>query len=87
MKHIHSPACRELAAHLPDFLDGEARESICRSIEEHLQSCDDCRIVVDTLKKTITLYRNSPLEKVPSGVHERLVKVLNLGDLVDKPPK
>jgi predicted anti-sigma-YlaC factor YlaD len=81
MKHRHSALCAQLRAELPDYLDGEARESICRTIEEHLATCDDCRVVVDTLKKTITLYRNAPREDVPSDVHARLVRVLKLDEL------
>jgi predicted anti-sigma-YlaC factor YlaD len=85
MKHIHSGACSQLMAQLPDYLDGEARASVCRAIEKHLQSSEDCRVVVDTMKKTITLYRNVPREEVPSAVHERLVRVLKLDEIRDEP--
>ncbi|MBI5030040.1 MAG: zf-HC2 domain-containing protein [Chloroflexi bacterium] len=83
MKHIHSDLCGNLSSQLPDYLDGEAREAICRAIEEHLAECEDCRIVIDTMKKTITLYREAPLETVPSDVHRRLVRVLNLDDIIE----
>ena len=86
MKHRPGELCLELSAHLPDYLDGEAKEAVCRSIEEHLASCEDCRIVIDTLKKTITLYRAAPVENVPTDVHNRLVRVLNL-DEIQKPEK
>ncbi len=78
MKPHHSDLCAELQLQLPDYLDGETKDAICRAIEQHLASCDDCRVVVDTMKKTIMLYRNEPREDVPSDVHERLVRVLNL---------
>jgi predicted anti-sigma-YlaC factor YlaD len=81
VKHQHTDLCAQLQAQLPDYLDGEARAEICRAIEEHLASCDDCRIVVDTMKKTITLYRNAPREDVPRDVHARLVRVLKLEDI------
>lgn len=80
MKHQHTGVCAELSAQLPDYLDGEAREAICRAIEEHLAECEDCRVIVDTMKKTITLYREAPLETVPPDVHRRLVRVLNLDE-------
>ncbi len=78
MKHEHTELCAQLQSELPDYLDGEARAEICRAIETHLADCDDCRVVVDTLKKTITLYRNAPCEDVPQDVHARLVRVLSL---------
>jgi predicted anti-sigma-YlaC factor YlaD len=81
VKHEHTELCVQLQAQLPDYLDGEAKEAICHAIEEHLASCDDCRVVVDTLKKTITLYRDAPREAVPQDVHARLVRVLKLDDI------
>ena len=81
MKHPHTDLCGDLSAQLPDYLDGEAREAICRAIEEHLAECEDCRVFIDTMKKTITLYREAPLEAVPSDVHSRLVRVLHLDQL------
>jgi anti-sigma factor RsiW len=80
VKHEHNDLCAQLQAQLPDYLDGEARAEICRAIEAHLADCDDCRIVVDTLKKTITLYRAAPRDAVPREVHARLVRVLNLDE-------
>ncbi len=82
MKHQHTDLCAELSSQLPDYLDGAAKETICRAIEEHLAECEDCRVIVDTMKKTITLYREAPLETVPSDVHARLVRVLNLDDVL-----
>jgi len=87
MNHEHTDLCGELSSQLPDYLDGEAREAICRAIEEHLAECEDCRVVVDTIKKTVTLYRQAPMEQVPSNVHRRLVRVLNLDDLTQPSTK
>jgi anti-sigma factor RsiW len=84
MKHRPGEWCAELSSQLPDYLDGEAKETICREIEAHLAECQDCRVVIDTLKKTIGLYRTAPREEVPGEVHQRLVKVLNL-DQMQKP--
>ncbi len=81
MSHPRTQVCAELQAYLPEYLDEQAKESICRAIEEHLAACDHCRIVIDTIKKTIALYRDAPPETVPDQVHQRLIKVLNLPDL------
>jgi predicted anti-sigma-YlaC factor YlaD len=82
MNHEHTDWCAQLRAQLPDYLDGEARAEICRAIEAHLADCENCRIVIDTLKKTIALYRAAPCEQVPPDVHARLVRVLNLDELL-----
>lgn len=70
--------CKHLKSQLSGYIDGELDESLCAEIEKHLSGCDKCRIVVDTLKKTVMLYREAPPETVPAPVHERLIKVLEL---------
>jgi predicted anti-sigma-YlaC factor YlaD len=78
--------CRELKDKLSDYLDGELESALCAQIEQHLRGCDDCRVVVDTLNQTITLYRNYGQATVPPDTHERLTRVLKLERLKSKPP-
>ncbi len=73
--------CQELKAKLSDFLDGDIDDAVCLEIKRHLEGCDNCRIMVDTLKKTIVLYRDEPRETVPPETHARLWKVLKLEEL------
>lgn len=51
---------------------------ICSEIEEHMAGCEDCRAVIDTLSKTISLYRTLPQRDLPDGVRERLYIALDL---------
>lgn len=78
MPHIHSAACEGLKNQLSAYIDGELDDALCLAIQEHLADCNKCRIVIDTLKKTVTLYRDAPHETVPPEMHARLVKVLDL---------
>ena len=73
--------CPDLIHELSDYLDGLATPSICAEIEQHLQECPDCKIMVDTMKKTITLYReHEKTTKLPNEVRKRLYRVLDLSD-------
>ena len=47
--------CRHLLGQLADYVDGEASQALCQEIERHLSGCENCRVVVDTLRKTVTL--------------------------------
>ncbi len=80
-KHV---SCRQLVHSLSDYVDGTLDESLCQELERHLQDCDDCQIVVNTLKKTVELYRTTPCEDVPEDVRERLFTRLNLEDYLKK---
>jgi predicted anti-sigma-YlaC factor YlaD len=51
--------CDSVLNQLSDFIDEDAREELCQAILEHLSRCPDCRVKVDTLRKTIVLYQGS----------------------------
>lgn len=74
--------CRALLGSLSDYVDGTAGDELCRELERHLAECEDCRIVVDTLKKTVYLYHASTETNLPVGVRERLFKRLNLDEFL-----
>ena len=73
--------CQHLLDQLSDYVDGELEQAMCEEIERHLAGCQNCRIVVDTLSKTVRLYRTHGQDPVPGDVQERLFKVLNLENL------
>lgn len=87
--HSHAPdfSCQQLLASLGDYVEGDLAPELCQEIERHLASCEHCRVVVDTLNKTITLYHDSAHEtELPSDVRGRLFHVLKLDDLLEKKP-
>lgn len=49
--------CEELLRVLNDYVDGDVDPAVCSGFEEHLAGCNPCKIVVDTIRRTITLYR------------------------------
>jgi predicted anti-sigma-YlaC factor YlaD len=68
--------CKEVLDQLSDFVDEEAREELCRAIEEHLARCGGCKVVVDTVKKTIMLYHSDGPAETPVRVSAALQSVL-----------
>ncbi len=72
--------CRQLLGSLAAYLDGEASEALCVEIEHHLEDCENCRVVVNTLRKTVELVRDLPQPDLPEGARERLYKSLDLAD-------
>nr|MCU0508247.1 zf-HC2 domain-containing protein [Anaerolineae bacterium] len=63
---------------LSDYIDGELEAELCAEIEQHVAECDNCRIVVDTLKRTVTLYHDHGHEPLPDEVKLRLLAALDL---------
>jgi anti-sigma factor RsiW len=83
VRHQYEEACGQLLAHLSDYVDGTLQAGLCRELEQHLAGCDDCRIVLNTLKKTVELYRLEGPAGMPDAVRERLFKRLSLDDLME----
>ena len=73
--------CEALLGSLSEYIDGELNAELCREIEKHLAGCENCRVVLNTTKRTIDLVQ-APAESVavPDDVRERLFKRLNLDD-------
>lgn len=76
-------SCRQLLGSLSEYIDGSLETELCAKIEQHLSECENCRIVVDSLNKTISLYHTTAQqEAVPKGVRVRLFRCLDLGDYI-----
>lgn len=77
--------CRHILHSLSGYLDGDLEDELCAEIERHLNGCENCQIVVDSLKKTIYLYHvTAGQEQVPNGLRDRLFESLELNDFLKK---
>lgn len=84
-KHHEHKECRKLLGSLSDYVDGELSEELCTALEQHMLDCEDCRVVVDTLRKTVYLYhKTTEPEPLPGDIRQRLYKSLNIEDIVGK---
>jgi anti-sigma factor RsiW len=68
--------CTVVIARLSEYLDLELVEDARRDIEVHLERCVECRVCVDTLRKTIALYRREAERECPEQVRIRLHAIL-----------
>jgi Putative zinc-finger len=68
--------CAELLKYLNEYVDGIVDPAVCEEFEKHMAGCNPCQIVVDNIRKTITLYKEGQPYKLPGEFHERLHNVL-----------
>jgi hypothetical protein len=78
MKRRSSVACRDIFRHICENLDENMDSPECREIRKHMDDCPDCVAYLDSLKKTVRLYRVYPSPKVPGTAHRRLIAKLKL---------
>ncbi len=68
--------CPEYIKDLNDYLDGGVSTELCEEIEKHIGRCENCRIMIDTLKQTVTLCREGLPEDLPVPLQNRLNNLL-----------
>ena len=80
--------CKELLGFLSEYIDGALQEELCAVIDRHLAECENCRVVVNTLRKTVELYQETGVpaagEPLPEDVRQRLFFHLNLEEYLKK---
>jgi predicted anti-sigma-YlaC factor YlaD len=68
--------CKKVIVELSSYLDGVLDSGTKIDLEQHLSGCTDCRLVVDTCRKTIQIFCNSEPVPLPEDVRERLHSAL-----------
>ena len=59
-----------------DYVDGAVDPAICEEFEEHLAGCNPCQVVVDNIRKTISLFKAGQPYPMPPEFHDRLHQAL-----------
>ncbi len=68
--------CKDLLKILNEYVDGTIDPSMCAEFEKHLDGCNPCQVVVDTIRKTITIYKEGQPYELPVEFKEKLHKTL-----------
>jgi predicted anti-sigma-YlaC factor YlaD len=81
-----NPQCHDLLSNLSEFIDGTLKEELCNQIQQHMEGCENCRIVVDTLRRTVILYQTFAADppEMPEEVRERLYRSLALDEFLKR---
>lgn len=80
MKKQELVRCKDVADHICEHLDTDLDRKRCHEIRQHIKDCPDCYAYLDSMKKTIHLYRIEKAPSVPKRVRSRLFAVLHLSD-------
>ena len=57
--------CRDVLLEYSRHLEGEISADICASMERHLEACDRCRGLCESLTRSLALCRSTPFAQVP----------------------
>ena len=70
--------CEHILERLCDDIAEDIDSEVCQEIKNHLETCEECRQQLNSVRNTVHLFRCLQEYDVPSSVHHRLVTLLNL---------
>jgi len=76
--HVHTLSCGKVYEHLCDNLDSKLDSEACRRIKAHIKGCKNCSALLDSLKKTVYLYKKYPAPELPEKSRKKLFAVIRL---------
>ena len=69
--------CQEVLDELSDYLDDEARAELVQEVDQHLSHCAHCQVEVDSMRRTIAIYRCDERVVLPVSLCDKLQKALD----------
>lgn len=79
--------CEELLRYLSDYIDQNLDEALTAAAQEHLATCHNCRVVLDTTQQTIFLFREQGKQTIPAARRQQLFNRLQDAFLFEKGQK
>lgn len=64
--------CETLLAYLSDYIDHNLSENLSQAAQDHLQTCQNCRVVLDSTQRTIRLARQHSQTVIPAERRQAL---------------
>ncbi len=68
--------CQELLKMLNEYVEGDVDPGVCQELEKHLAGCNPCKVVIDNIRKTVSLYKNGQAYELPLDFKQRLHSAL-----------
>ncbi|MBN2410825.1 hypothetical protein JXQ31_03970 [candidate division KSB1 bacterium] len=72
--------CDEIFNRICDDLSEDINSQVCLEIKNHIKTCSKCRAQLMSMKNAVNLFKCLEDKVVPTHVHERLLKMLNVLD-------
>ena len=73
--------CEKYLKKVCDDLAEDINSDFCEALKNHLEECESCLAEISAMKNAVNLYKCLEEKKVPQDIHNRLVSLLNVGDL------
>lgn len=68
--------CEGVTRELSNYIDGDVDATLRRELDEHLQGCQHCTVVLNQVKHTVELFCDAEPVELPADVRTRLYTAL-----------
>jgi anti-sigma factor RsiW len=68
--------CSQFLEELSDYLDDEVGSAMRSEFERHIGNCPDCRVIWDTTRKTVRIFKGLEPHPIPRQLESRLLEAL-----------
>ena len=69
-------SCRQFIHELGDYVDGDLASSSRDECDHHMEECWRCRVLLETTRETVYLFRTCCSATIPPDVEERLMTAI-----------
>jgi anti-sigma factor RsiW len=70
--------CAELIHYLSDYIDRNLDEALTAEAQEHLATCRNCHVVLNTTQRTISLFKETGRQTIPAARRAALFERLQM---------
>ena len=70
--------CAELIRYLSDYIDRDLDEALTAEAREHLATCRNCHVVLNTTRRTISLFKETGRQTIPAERRAALFERLQM---------
>ena len=81
--------CAQFLKELNDYLDDTLDRAMRAELERHLTKCSDCRVIWDTIRKTVRVYKGLQPYPIPPQLESRVLAAIarkaSSGFMIPKP--
>lgn len=64
--------CESFISYLSDYIDNNLTEELSAEAQEHLATCNNCSVVLDSTQKMILMYRDHGKQVIPASRRQNL---------------
>lgn len=68
--------CNRVILEISNYIDGDLDAGVKLEIEQHLQNCGECMLVINQTKLTVEIFCDSQQVELPQDVRTRLHEAL-----------